>query len=638
MPGGILNSRTLNFARLLLAGLASVGAAAYYPLHLNVLLQNLEFRDSQAPLVPICRIQGRYFTSPFAGYEVRVQGLVTLDLDEASRRGFFMQHDACDADSVTSDGLFVYLSERKEAVQAGDWVEVEGLVQEYYGLTELLSSPDNITHISSGNLLPAPVALNPPFDNDSADGYFESLEGMVVGMQEAVTVGPTDESGQSWVVSSSLGISRVFQDDLRGTGELVTLDDRGLFEVNPDLKVGDRIFGLVGALDYGMGLYRLQLAEEPSVLPSAQPVAWPLTQSQESKAPLLPPDLQAPDSNYPDMVEYSLVTFNLHNLYDTVDDPLKEDPVYSPAEYQRRLAKRALGIHYLLEEPDLLAVQEVENPEVLQALVNQPVLEARYGFLLEDGPDRAGSDLALLYRTDRVLLLSHRVRQGCTTLQDGLGPDGNQDVLNPYNTPTCDTDSDGHLDGNRLFSRPPLLVEISLCLPSCTRDVTNAQDSRRVWLVINHFKSRREDTPLVPYTLPRRLQQAEFVAGLVREQRIAHPDDALFVLGDLNDYPASQTLLILASSGMHDLTGQVEKADRYTYIYQGISQVLDYLLVYPSPVLYPLEVGAVHFNADFPAVYQGQDDTAVRSSDHDPLLLRFAWFENLTYLPIVISH
>jgi hypothetical protein len=73
-----------------------------------------------------------------------------------------------------------------------------------------------------------------------------------------------------------------------------------------------------------------------------------------------------------------------------------------------------------------------------------------------------------LYNAERVRLLSYEVRQGCTALVDGLGPDGNLDVTNPQNTITCDADGDGVLDGNRLFSRPPLLAHGWVCEPDCS--------------------------------------------------------------------------------------------------------------------------------------------------------------------------
>jgi hypothetical protein len=64
--------------------------------------------------------------------------------------------------------------------------------------------------------------------------------------------------------------------------------------------------------------------------------------------------------------------------------------------------------------------------------------------------------VALLYRSDRFEIIESKTLPGLyNSWWTGWGVDGNQDVYNPANTVTCDSDGDGALDGNRLFSRPP---------------------------------------------------------------------------------------------------------------------------------------------------------------------------------------
>jgi hypothetical protein len=62
---------------------------------------------------------------------------------------------------------------------------------------------------------------------------------------------------------------------------------------------------------------------------------------------------------------------------DTLDDPLTDDTPLSPTEYQR-LQKRALAIHASLGEPELLALQEVENLVVLKRLAGRDEILADY--------------------------------------------------------------------------------------------------------------------------------------------------------------------------------------------------------------------------------------------------------------------
>ncbi len=100
-------------------------------------------------------------------------------------------------------------------------------------------------------------------------------------------------------------------------------------------------------------------------------------------------------------------------------------------------------------------------------------------------------------------------------------------------------------------------------------------------MLINHSKSKFEDGSITEYTLPRRLQEAQFVAGLVQSLHKAEPTRPLFVLGDLNDFPNSQPISLLTSVGLQNLTLSILHDERFTYNYQGISQVLDYIMYFP---------------------------------------------------------
>jgi uncharacterized protein len=560
-------------------------------------------------LTPICAIQGKWFTSPYVGQNVTVQGIVTADLDQTSQKSIFLQSENCDNNPSTSDGIFVYLGERLQVVNSGDRVQVTGLVQEYYGFTEITATPLAVQVLSVGNPLPAAQELSPPFAHNDSRRYFESLESMYVSLGQGRAVGPTDADGRGWLVRVDLGIGRVFSDDPPGTGEIICVDDSGLFEIDPEVKVGDEVRGLAGVLDYRLGVYCLELTSAAQVFPSAQTAtALPLT-----------------------AVPTGIATFNLANLFDTVDDPAVDDDVLSPTEYQRRLQKRALAIHDTLGEPALLAVQEVENNTVLQALLDRPEIQASYSFVWINGPDRRGMDVALLYRRDRATVYSFQARQGCTTLVDGLGPDGNDDVLNPQNALTCDRNSDGILDGNRLFSRPPLVVHLAAgggqsSAPAAATDW---------WLVLLHLKSKVEDTITIPYTLPRRVEQASFTAALVQEIHAAYPASALIVLGDLNDLPGSQPLATLAAAGLADAWQAAPAASRYSYIYQGISQAMDYVLWYPQPDLMLWSIAPAPINADYPYEYNGKTDSLHRCSDHDPLRVDFAPPRARIFLPLM---
>ena len=561
----------------------------------------------QAALVSICAVQGNGAASPYQNQTIRTQGIVFADLDETARRGFFIQAPGCDNDPSTSDGLFVYLGERINVVQPGDLVEVLGLAQEYYGMTEISTAAAQVRLFSQGNALPETVELNPPSDDEGASAYFESLESMHLRLGEGLVVGPTDDDDRTWLARADRlpEAGHIFANDPRGTGQVLCIDDGGAYEISPEARSGDRLLGLRGALDFAGGEYCLELTAAPLLLPV------------NSSNPPDPIDPQA---------AFSAAVFNLENLFDTIDDPETDDSVLSPFEYQRRLGKRALAIHAALGEPTFLAVQEVENQAVLQDLILQPVIQARYNIAWQETPDERGMDVALLYRSDQAVLLEMQARQGCTKLLDGLGPDGNRDMQNPHNEITCDTDGDEVLDGNRLFSRPPLAAHVRLHV--------EGQDLH-LWLITNHWKSKLEDDALLQYTLARRSAQARFTAVLAQEIAASYPGEAILVLGDLNDGDGTLPLAILEAQGFQNLLSPAGKEQQYTYINRGRAQALDHILATLPPGLALGPVSAVHVNADLPAALEKEADTYWRSSDHDPLAVNFAYLKWRSYLPVV---
>lgn len=103
--------------------------------------------------------------------------------------------------------------------------------------------------------------------------------------------------------------------------------------------------------------------------------------------------------------------WNLENLYDTLNDPLKNDEDFLPGgsytwgtkKYLNKLNNMSDVISQLATEatPDgvaILGVCEVENIHVLNDLVKMPKLVARnYKPILIEGPDKRGVDVGLLY-------------------------------------------------------------------------------------------------------------------------------------------------------------------------------------------------------------------------------------------------
>jgi predicted extracellular nuclease len=388
------------------------------------------------------------------------------------------------------------------------------------------------------------------------------------------------------------------------------VDDRGVLNF-PAAAAGDLAFNVSGVLETILGSYCLALTTPPQLEAPSRPSPWP--------APTGLP---------------RLLTWNLHDLFDTIDDPATEDDVPSAPAYQRALSKHAQALAALggSAKIALVGVQEVENGRALQDLLARPELTPGYRFVMFDGPDQRGLDVALVYDPAQVQIISAVSHQACTALQDGLGPDGNGDPLNPIMTPTCDLNSSGLLNGSRLFSRPPLAVHVRLALPAAGRPVWQP-----LWIVVVHLKSHLEDTFQQPYTQARRAEQARLLSQLSAALQSQSPGEPLAVIGDFNDDPSAPALEALRQSGLLPLSAQLAPAQRYTYLYEGVSYMYDNSYVNTPAMLVWGVPQAVHFNADFPSDLEGQAGAPWRASDHDPLVVEIAALQSRMWLPLIIT-
>ena len=115
---------------------------------------------------------------------------------------------------------------------------------------------------------------------------------------------------------------------------------------------------------------------------------------------------------------YIIGFYNLENLFDTYDDPAKNDEEFLPdgknqwsdVKYQKKLHNMATVIRSMAQTNGrfhtLLGVSEIENRLVLEDLVSQPeIAAANYQIVHYDGPDTRGVDVALLYRPDNFTLV-----------------------------------------------------------------------------------------------------------------------------------------------------------------------------------------------------------------------------------------
>jgi endonuclease/exonuclease/phosphatase family metal-dependent hydrolase len=116
---------------------------------------------------------------------------------------------------------------------------------------------------------------------------------------------------------------------------------------------------------------------------------------------------------------FHVATWNVENLYDPYDDPanpyddefLPNNPTtrWTRARFETKLDNLAQVLSGMNrgQGPDLLALQEVENESVVQALAAR-LGSKPYAVVHLDSPDRRGIDVALLYNRDLFSLRARR--------------------------------------------------------------------------------------------------------------------------------------------------------------------------------------------------------------------------------------
>ena len=288
-----------------------------------------------------------------------------------------------------------------------------------------------------------------------------------------------------------------------------------------------------------------------------------------------------------------VLTQNMNRFFDDVDDG-NQEKVLSRKRFRNRVAIAARKFGDQFELPHVIALQEVENLNVLAQIAAEirDRYDARYRPLLLPGQDPSGINLAYLLRHDVAI---RKVDQLFSNRTYGD-------------------------DGHPLFSRPPLYLEacyLERCLSLLNlhlrsmRGIDSDSDGERV---------RRK-----------RLAQAETIAGWSNRLQTSNPPVSLLILGDLNALtPTDQDVDVagiirgnpdntgvrlegrdLVQPDLVDLTHMIKPKKRYSFIFRRRKQQLDYMLVNQA------------FAADLERIAFSNIDR--RFSDHAGLLARFSW-------------
>jgi len=415
---------------------------------------------------------------------------------------------------------------------------------------------------------------------------------MRVRVDDARVVGPSNEFNELYVTTkpgenpSPRGGTVYIGYDRPNTGtvkvqSLIPFAQRPF----PRVDVGDTLAGeTTGVVDYAnFGGYTLQATTLGEMVPGG-------IQPETTRATI--------DD------ELAVATYNVENL----------DPSDEAAKFDRL----ASGIVHQLSTPDIVALEEIQDDNGAT----------------DDGTVTAGQTLARL--TDAIAGAGGP-RYDWRAIdpldkRDGGEPGGNIRVgflFNPARVSFVDRpggDATTPVEVVRNRGRAALSVSPGRVDPDNPAWTDSRKplagefvfQGRTVFVVANHFASKGGDQPIHGRFQPpdrvsevKRVAQAATLRAFVDEVLRVDSRANIVIAGDLNDYQFSPALATLTEGGaLIDLIDTLPENERYSYVFEGYSQVLDHMMVSDAPR--GVDYDVVHTNAEF-------HDQA---SDHDPQVVR----------------
>ncbi len=385
----------------------------------------------QAPLsaTKISAIQGNGYASLMVNQDVTIEGVVVGKDDEKGAsvgannvlttfrddRGLYVQEEPADQDSdpQTSEGAFVGFVDDVAAYPVGTRVRIAGRVVEKFGQTQI-DEKINTEPASVGTASPAQMPVATTIDpaqartqelvNSQTNGlngrraYYETLEGMLVRLaQGTASSGATNKFGELFMTPGPDRVRVLRNADTAGPGGTPSDHVRSLVAADGDAGAGnpanpllepqssstvvkgdlfDRFTDVAGPLNFSFANYKIIV--QPGALPTREqgPTPFPY-----QGVPLAGAS------------QVRIASFNVENYF-PVGGAL-DGRTISQAEYVEKRDLIADAIDRLLKRPDVVAVQEIVNLDVLRAVAEKL---GGYSAFLEEGNDNRGIDVGYLIK------------------------------------------------------------------------------------------------------------------------------------------------------------------------------------------------------------------------------------------------
>ncbi|WP_303920536.1 endonuclease/exonuclease/phosphatase family protein [Draconibacterium sediminis] len=312
--------------------------------------------------------------------------------------------------------------------------------------------------------------------------------------------------------------------------------------------------------------------------------------------------------------EFSILFYNVENLFDVRNDSLTADDEFTPEGERhwtrKRFENKINNISKVIlsaggwEMPDLIALAEIENRYVLEKLTNDtPLKTTPYKIIHKESPDPRGIDVALIYNSETFYPLDYAYYP----LEDK--------------------------NGGIRKSREVLYV----------LGTVNGEDSIHVF--VNHWPSRYSG---LLETRPARQQAARLLLSKYKEIIQKNEKAKVVIVGDFNDQPGDESIaqdlgaadsLNSKSAGLYNLSLPWMKQEEGTLKYQGQWFVFDQIIGSPGLLAATNGLSAKPENATIcklPFLFESDETRGGRKlyrtytgyrynggfSDHLPILLK----------------
>ncbi len=117
--------------------------------------------------------------------------------------------------------------------------------------------------------------------------------------------------------------------------------------------------------------------------------------------------------------KFRVMSYNVENLFDTEDDPAKDDKEFLPdgdrhwtyGRYTNKLNNlaRVIAAAGEWDTPAIVGLYEVENEKVMDDFTQKsPLKNQKYRYVMTNSMDARGIDIVMLYQRDRFKYLYHK--------------------------------------------------------------------------------------------------------------------------------------------------------------------------------------------------------------------------------------